>query len=374
VTELEAIIALNMVPDIGPLRMARLMQRFGSASAVLGASTRELTVVEGIGARTAENIHAWEAHCTPSAELELAEKAGVTILTLNSDGYPPLLREIPDPPPLLYVRGNIESLHDTPTNIAVVGTRRPTDYGRRMARHFGESAAYSGVTVVSGLALGIDTVVQQSAVDAGGTAVAVLGSGLAHIYPQENVHLARQISKNGAVVSEFPMRTAPSRTTFPVRNRLIAGLCRATVVVEAAHRSGALITAEQALDQGRLVLAVPGCADSAQSRGCHGLLRDGAVLVERFDDVMSELCLQPLMGQDNPERNSAETISTQEQNLNLSDSERKLLALTPTDGKGIDHIVFESGISTAQAMALMTRLELLGLARRLPGNRIARTS
>ncbi len=373
-TELEAVIALNMVPDIGPLRMARLMQRFGSASTVLGASAGELTAVEGIGARTAENIHAWENHCTPGAELELAEKAGVTILTLNSEGYPPLLREIPDPPPLLYVRGNVEALHDSPANIAVVGTRRPTDYGRRMARHFGESAAYSGVTVVSGLALGIDTVVQQSAVDAGGTAVAVLGSGLAHIYPQENVQLARQISKTGAVVSEFSMRTAPSRTTFPVRNRLIAGLCRATVVVEAAHRSGALITAEQALDQGRSVLAVPGCADSAQSKGCHALLRDGAVLVERFDDVMNELGVQPSITNKTERKNPKKEASCASHNLNLTDSERKLLALTSTDGKGIDHIVFESGIGTAHAMALLTRLELLGLAKRLPGNRIARTS
>lgn len=370
-TELEAMVALNSVPDIGPLRMARLVNRFGNAISVLSATPDTLASVEGIGRGTAAKINDWRSHCDPAGELALAEKAGVRVLTLASPDYPTLLREIPDPPPLLYVRGNVEALHDQPPNLAIVGTRRPSDYGRRMARHFGESAAFAGFTVVSGLARGIDTVTQEAAVDAGGSVVAVLGSGLGRVYPQDNVTLARRIAERGAVISEFPMRTAPSKTTFPVRNRLIAGLCRATLVVEAAYRSGALITAEQALEQGRTVLAVPGQADNPQARGCHALLRDGATLVERFEDVMNELGevrgAFDAMNRENDTESNTDVLDT---GLILSETERTLLARIDSSGSDIDGVVADTGLSMARVMTTITQLELRGLVERLPGNRI----
>jgi len=384
VTELEAMIALNMLPDIGPLRMARLVQYFKTALNVLNATTAELCHIEGIGPRIAATIRDWKKHGDPGAELELAQTAGIEILAVNDERYPALLAEIPDPPPLIYVRGKIEALQNNPPNLAVVGTRRPSDYGRKMARHFGESAALAGITVVSGLARGIDTVVQQATVDGGGQAVAVLGSGLGHIYPQENVTLARQIAETGAVISEFPMRTAPSRLTFPVRNRLIAGLCLHTLVVEAAYKSGALITAEQALEQGRNVMAVPGQADNPQSRGCHALIRDGALLVERFNDVMDEIS----MPKQHSEQTQTQKKTRAPQNINqkisnaqtdstpivLSEIEQTVIAGIPDGGTELDAMIADSKLGIAKIMSCLTQLEMKGIVERLAGNRIAKTT
>ncbi len=384
-TELEAMIALNMLPDIGPLRMARLVRHFNTAFDVLNATTNDLCQVEGIGPRIAATIRDWKKNGDPKTEIELTKAAGVEILTLNDDRYPVLLAEIPDPPPLIYVRGNVEALQNQPPNLAVVGTRRPSDYGRKMARHFGESAAVAGITVVSGLARGIDTVVQQATVDGGGQAVAVLGSGLAHIYPQENVPLARQIAENGAVISEFPMRTAPSRQTFPVRNRLIAGLCLHTLVVEAAYKSGALITAEQALEQGRNVMALPGQVDNPQCRGCHALIRDGAVLVERFNDVMDEIS----MSKKRDDQAASEEVRTSQSvgqaiktvaagnsppPVMLSELEQSVMAGIPDGGTALDAMIADSELGIAKIMSCLTQLEMKGLVERLAGNRIAKTT
>ena len=286
--ESNAYIALNMVPGIGAVLVRRLVERFGSAAAARRASMEQLLEVEGIGKTSARTFAEALSRVDDEAERRRAAEMHVTLVTLADERYPRLLREIHDPPLVLYVCGDVAAL-DTAC-AAMVGTRGPTQYGRETAARFGFQLAQAGVTVVSGLARGIDTESHRAALRAKGRTIAVIGSALDRLYPPENRVLARAIATSGgAVVSEYPFGRTADRQTFPMRNRIVSGLSRAVLVVEAGITSGTLITAGHALEQGRSVLAVPGRIDNPAALGCHKLIRQGARLAQCVDDVLEEM-------------------------------------------------------------------------------------
>jgi DNA processing protein len=371
-----AYVVLNLLPGIGPLRVNHLLSLFGTPQAVLAAKRAELARVPGIGDRLAGVLHHWEQNCSLENELALVKKAGVVLVTREDDDYPALLREIHDPPLCLYVRGNASLLGKLGVAIAIVGSRRTTHYGIRVAENLATAAALAGWPVVSGLARGIDTVAHQATLSANGKTIAVLGSGLAHVYPQQNIDLGRRIAESaGALLSEFPMLYRPDKRTFPMRNRVISGMTQGTVVVEAGLRSGSLITAGQALEQNRQVFAVPGKVDSPQSRGCHALLKDGARLVENFDDILDEFSQLPGLsrGSITPERAGVGTPATTENpgaDLQLSDTERKLLSFLGANEASIDALISALGLPTPAVLGAIVTLEMRHIIRQLPGRRI----
>lgn len=293
ISDREACIILNMTPGIGYARYAALVRRFGSPAAVLKASAAELSEVKGIGAGLAENLAAWQENTDLAGELAKAARAGVKIYTIEDGDYPEILRQLSDPPLVLYVRGELPDF--SCNSVAIVGSRRLSAYGDRMARQFAKDAVMSNWKVVSGLAFGVDASAHKATLEANGITVGVLGGGLSRIHPQEHVPLAAAIVKNnGALISEFPMDFPVSRQSFPRRNRIVAALCQATVVIEAGLDSGALITAKLALEQGKDVFALPGRVDEPQAAGCNMLIRDcGAKLVTSFQDVLSEFDFLP---------------------------------------------------------------------------------
>ncbi|RMF83499.1 MAG: DNA-protecting protein DprA, partial [Nitrospinota bacterium] len=267
-------IGLNLLPRVGRITYQKLLTHFGSPREVLHASKQELLRVKGIGEKMAEEITSFPLEAALKRELANIERYGVQILTLSDPDYPPLLKTIYDPPPVLYVQGNL-CLQDQYA-IALVGSRTPTSYGRLVAERLAQDLARRQITVVSGLARGIDGCAHRGALKGGGRTIAVAGCGLDIVYPPEHRRLKEQIIKQGACLSEFPLGTQPERMNFPLRNRIISGLSLGTVVVEAGERSGSLITAEWALEQGREVFAVPGNITSAASRGTHKLIKAGA--------------------------------------------------------------------------------------------------
>lgn len=286
----EALVTLNLIPGLGSMRIQALLEYFGSAEQVLHAPERLLAQVPRIGPKLAAAIADWRNCTNARAELECAEQYGVRVVTLIDADYPEFLRRMSDPPIVLYVRGNWLS-SDSDRSIAIVGTRQATPYGATAARRFGRELADAGCTIISGLARGIDTAAHWGALDAGGRTIAVLGFGMAELYPPENAELADRIcAGHGALVSEFPMYMRPSRTTFPQRNRIVAAWSRATLVVEAPHHSGALHTATMAAaDYGNAVFAVPGPINQLSSSGCHNLIRDGATLCSSPRELLSDM-------------------------------------------------------------------------------------
>ncbi len=276
-TPTEAIVALNLLPKIGPVRVRRLLEAFGDPTRILGAARDRLMRVDGIGEETAGILHRWQDHADPAAEMSEAKERGIAIVTQDEEGYPQPLRAAYDPPLLLYVWGNLEA-RDRHA-IGVVGSRRATMYGKQATRKLSYQLAQSGFTIISGLARGIDTSAHEAALAANGRTIAVIGSGLAKLYPPENLALAEKIaSGNGAVVSEFPLHTAPDKQTFPMRNRIVAAWSQALLVVECPAWSGSLITANLASEYGKPVFAVPGPIDKPTSAGCHQLIRDGHIV------------------------------------------------------------------------------------------------
>jgi len=372
---------LNLLPGIGSQRVNQLLSLTGDVSGIFAMSESELSRVPGIGGRLAQVIARWSEHCDPDEEQTFADRAGVRLVVRSDPDYPELLGAIPDPPLCLYVRGDVVALTKLHSSIAIVGSRRTTRYGVKMAELLGSAAALAGWTVVSGLARGIDTVAHESTLAAGGCTIAVLGSGLARVYPQENVELARRIATcGGALVSEFPMRFPPDKRTFPMRNRIISGLTLGTIVVEAGVRSGALITASAALDQGRQVFAVPGPADSPQSRGCHALLKDGARLVETYADVLEEFSGLPGLLATVPRRGpcaAAENGSEPENprpGLQLTELEGTILVLLARGDAGIDELIVGCEASAGDVLSSIVQLEMKHLVRQLPGRRVARAT
>ncbi len=367
-TDREAYIILNMISGVGPIRLSRLCEKFGSPSAVLSAKRNEISSVDGIGSALAEEISKWRTQTDLDAELKLVDKAGVGIITRGDTGYPSRLAELPDAPLCLYVRGNADALNGN--LIGVVGSRRITNYGRRMSDYLSSSAAYAGWTVVSGLAFGTDAVAHEAAMNAKGLTVAVLGGGLARIFPQDHIALARRIVEtNGALISEFPMEFPPNKRSFPMRNRVISGLSLGTIVIEAGTTSGALITAKFALEQGRAVFAVPGEADNPQARGCNRLIKDGAKLVESFDDVLDDFEFLPGVVK-KEERSSAQGrggAEKSDEDLKLDEDEARILALLEEGERSADSLAIGSGIPAGRLLALLMKMEMKKIIVQNPG-------
>lgn len=354
-------IALHMVPGVGRITFKKLVAYYGHPRAVLQATVGQLTRVSGIGPKTAAAIAGFQAARAVERELRLVERHRCQILTQNEDGYPTLLKTIEDPPPVLYVKGALGE--PTVPRIAMVGSRRPSTYGKVVAEQLARELVACGVTIVSGLARGIDSAAHAGTLAVGGRTLAVLGCGLGYMYPPENRLLAERISQQGAVVSEFPMATKPDRLNFPLRNRTISGLSLGTVVVEAGERSGALITAQWALEQGREVFAVPGNVTAPTSRGTNRLIKLGATLVEGAEDILAALPSYVLSDKRPPASPSGDACQT-----DITPDERRLLALLdPVEVRHIDWIIEQAHLPTSLVSGLLLKLELDGSVTQLPG-------
>ncbi len=360
---------------VGPVIFARLLEQFGTVDRALGASVSELTRVEGIGTRTAEAIVASRDKFDSRAELELADKLGVWLLHRQDERYPAALKQIHDPPPVLHLKGDI--IKADSLAVAIVGSRHCSLYGQEQASRFAYTLAASGFTIVSGMARGIDTAAHQGALAAGGRTIAVQGCGLAHIFPPENAKLFGMISESGACVSELPLRAEPLPEHFPPRNRIIAGLCLGVIVVEAAARSGALITAHTALESNREVMAVPGKIDSPLSQGAHRLIKDGAKLVESVEDVMEALGYIGDQLKEHAATTAKEAAKKVEMPLfdsaaALKGHEQRIYESLTTEPMHSDQIITQTGLSAGVVNAGLIGLRLKGIIRQLPGNLFAK--
>ncbi|MFN7560444.1 MAG: DNA-processing protein DprA [Prosthecobacter sp.] len=363
-TRTEAYLALNLIPQIGPVRVKKLLRHLGSPEAVLTAKSRDLILVDGIGQAQAEAISQWESQIDLAGELKKIEERGLKLLTQEDPLYPRLLREIHDPPVLLYVWG--ELLPRDHHAIGIVGSRHATHYGLSAAKKLSFQIAYAGYTVISGLARGIDTAAHEAALAAKGRTIAVIGSGMGKLYPPENMALAERIAQNGAVLSEYPVDRIADKQTFPYRNRIVAGWSCGLVVVEAPVRSGSLITAQQAADQGRTVYAVPGPIDKPTSAGCNRLIQQGAKLIMDGGDVLDDL--NSLF----PTAPLAPKVQESTPAAELSLDERILYDAIGTEEAHINDITTLSGLTSATVNATLMRLEMKRLIRALPGRRYVR--
>ena len=363
-TPQEALVALNLLPTIGPIRVRRLLESVGDAAAVLGAPVERLVRVDGIGEETAKILLGWQDHADPSAEIREAAERGISIVTQDDAGYPAPLRDAYDPPLLLYVWGKLEP-RDRHA-IGMVGSRRATHYGTQAAKKFSYQLAQAGFTIISGLARGIDTAAHEAAIAAHGRTIAVIGSGLGKLYPPENLGLAEKIANgNGAVVSEFPLHTAPDKQTFPMRNRIVAAWSQALLVVECPAWSGSLITANLATEYGKPVFAVPGPVDRESSTGCNQLIRDGATLVYDASHLLDDLGELPFARK--PAATEPATAIPA-----LPAEEAAVFAAVTLDEAPVDHIIDRCGLPAHVVTATLLKLELRRLVRAFPGFRYAR--
>lgn len=377
-TAIDAYLALNLLPNIGPIRVRRLLEQFHEPQAILSAPERDLLLVPGIGEEMAAQIADWENRIDLPEELRRIREHGIELLTLADPRYPAALRQIHDPPFLLYLKGTI-----TPADAAavgVVGSRRMSHYGREQARKFSFQLARAGFTIISGLARGIDTAAHEAALAADGRTIAVLGSGIGKVYPPENQALADRIAASGAVLSEFPVLYVPDKQSFPLRNRIVAGLSSGLLVVEAPARSGSLITANQALEQGRTVFAIPGPIDRPSSEGCHRLIQQGATLVCTPDDVIDELGLEinalPLDFKEFPTRQEGNKPPVEEsiprRQIDLSPLEQSLLGELALGDFTIDALAAATQLPAGRIGAALLQLEMKRLVRQLPGKYFAK--
>jgi DNA processing protein len=355
VTHKEAFIALNMVPRLGPVNVRRLLQTFGSPERVLNASRGELNAIDGLSQDIVDSIASWESSVDLQREMHRVTEFGASVLTLDDHEYPAQLREIHDPPTALYVWGKLDP-RDRHA-IGVVGSRRTSHYGLECAKKLSYQIAHSGLTVVSGLARGIDTAAHQGALAAKGRTVAVLGAGLNRLYPAENQALAEKIATSGALVTEFPMDTTPDRQTFPMRNRIISGWGFGLLVVEAGYNSGALISASQAAEQGRNLYAIPGPIDRPTSHGTNRLIQQGAKLVMSVEDILEDVRVlfptPPALIQSKPPDLEGDLLRVYE-------------AITSQETP-IDEIIRRSRLGAGVATAALLQLEMLHLVKQLPG-------
>jgi DNA processing protein len=359
-------VRLSLVSGVGPLLRKALLERFITPAAVLAASKDELQRVDGIGPKIAARIVAARDEIDAEAELRLAAENGIDVLTEADADYPRPLRQIHDPPGVLFRLG--KALQQDELAVAIVGTRHATHYGVKQAEQLAGSLARTGFTVVSGLARGIDAAAHRGALAAGGRTIAVLGNGVLVNYPPEHKELQDEIAANGYVVSESPPRMPPMSGAFPQRNRIISGLSLGTIVVEASDRSGSLITARHAYEQGREVFAVPGPIDSRVSRGCHALIRDGAKLVASIDDVLTEF--GPLA--ENVRRDDGMLV-TRPAELTLNDLEQQVLGAIDGVPTSIDAISASCGIAVHRVLSTISVLEMRRLIRRTSGTQVVRT-
>lgn len=358
-------VALALTPGLGALMAGKLLRLFGSPEAVFNAS---LTALEGqrLPAAVAQAIHSRQPMSAAAKELAQAQQAGYRLVIWDEPAYPHLLREIYDPPPLLYVRGNTELLNRH--GISMVGARRPTPYGNQMAERLGRDLAARGLVIVSGLARGIDACAHRGALSTpAGTTVAVLGCGIDVVYPKENRKLFEEIEQRGAIISEFPMGTFPGAQNFPIRNRVIAGMSLGVVCVEDAQYSGSLITSRLAMEFSREVFGVPGNVIQPTSFGPNQLIKQGAKLVTSWEDVVEELPT-PVRAELLP----VESPSAQERaslvQESLAPGERALYELLSVDqARHVDELLELSGMTSSEVLAALFDLEMKGVVRQLPG-------
>lgn len=370
-------IALNMIPALGRIRCHRLIQKFGAPENVLSASAKDLEG-EGISSRLVEEIVQARSELNMDRELSLIEKYQVKVITLEDEDYPFNLRNTANSAPVIYVRGKLV-LRDR-LALAVVGSRRATPYGKMIAETLSRELAEYGFTIVSGLARGIDTMAHRGALAGKGQTVAVLGCGVDRVYPLENGQLRDEIIREGAVISEFPMSTPPLPQNFPIRNATISGLSLGVVVVEAAEDSGALITARQALEQGREIFAVPGNITAATSRGVHSLIKEGAKLIEGIDDILEEL----MMVIESYDREIATRIKVKSRKKipspedrgepMLSAEEKKIWSLLSWDPQNIEILIEKSEMTVKDVVSVLTNLEIKGFIKQLPGKLFIKNS
>ncbi|HWA85988.1 MAG TPA: DNA-processing protein DprA [Opitutus sp.] len=354
-SERQAFLVLNALPNIGPITLNRLLAELGDdPRAVFSAGAKRLEAVKGVGPVISGTIAGWREHFDLAREEERMRKSGADFITTRDPGYPKMLKEISDPPIGLYRKGRYEFGQPC---IAIVGSRRTTLYGQATAKKLGAELARLGFCIVSGLARGIDTAAHEGALSVGGKTAGVLGCGIDIIYPPENLELYRRIETDGAVLSEFPFGRRADRQSFPMRNRVVAGMCEAIIVVETDVNGGAMITARFAGEYGRLIFAVPGRIDQATSAGCHQLIRDGATLLTGVDDVLAELSyldgLQPRAIAEKPVEAAAGRPA------NLTDEEAKVFECFR--GGAImapDAVVAQTGLAIAQVSAALMMLEL----------------
>lgn len=365
---LAALLSLNALPKVGPIRIRRLLAKFGNPETILRQSVASLQSVSGVGPEVASIISNWRKLTDADAEIALCDRNGITVLTPQSPLWPRQLAESPDAPLLLYVKGEITAADQH--TIGVVGSRRCTHYGRSITRTFSSGLARSGYTVISGLALGIDTEAHLAALDVKGRTIAVLGSGLLNIYPSQNRELAERIANgNGAVVSEFPLRCPPDKQTFPQRNRIVANWSSALLVAECPRRSGSLITAGMATESGRPVYAIPGPIDRPQSEGCHDLIREGATLVTQPNQILADLQELPLF-------QSEKALSAKEakekkapEPPRLNELESSLLTHLDSRERTMDQLAELSQEPIHVVSATLLGLEMKGLAKQIAGQR-----
>ena len=357
----EAMVALNLVEHVGPVRVRQLLEFFGDAPTILRASRQQLLQVRGIGEDTADAIANWEKTTDLAAELKRIADFGCRIVIQTDPEYPELLRQIYDPPIVLYAKGQL--LPKDKNAVAMVGSRMTTHYGIEVARKLAYQIAYLGVTVVSGGARGIDSASHQGAISAKGRTIAVLGTGINLVIPPENAKLFEQITANGALVTQFPFNRPGDKQSFPIRNRIVAGMTLGTVVVEANLTSGALITANFANEYGRQVFAVPGRIDSPRSKGCHELIKKGAKLCEGAEDILSEF--EYLFPPSNRPPGASETGVLPA--LELSANEQKVYDTVNHEEMSIDDVIRRSGLPSSAVSVALLGLEMKRLLRQLPG-------
>jgi DNA processing protein len=351
-------LALSLTPGVGGIFIKRLLDRFGTPEAVFQAPLDELLQIEGLGEKVAREIQRGPVDKKVEKELYLLKGAGGKIMTIKDASYPKRLKEIYDPPPVLYVRGELRE--EDELAVAIVGSRKTTPYGKWMTEKMGQELARHGITIVSGMARGIDSHAHWGALSGGGRTIAVLGSGVDVVYPPENRNLYERIIDQGAVLSEFPMSSPPEGGHFPKRNRIISGLSLGVVVVQAGMESGSLITANYALEQGREVFAVPGNVGSDSSRGTHQLIKDGAKLVESSEDILEEVLPQWRKERETPQ-------DVERPVLDLTEEEKVLYEQLGETPLHIDVLIRESQFDPGKVSSLLLNLELKGLISQWPG-------
>lgn len=368
-SEVRALLRLTLADGVGPVRLRQLMSRFQSARSVFRAGRKQLLAVDGVGREVVGAITDAQLSEKTEAEWRRIQDSGARLLSFRDDEYPPLLNEIHGGPLLLRIRGELRPLDKLA--VAVVGSRKCSSYGRKTAERLARDLASLGVTIVSGLARGIDAVAHRAALNAGGRTVAVLASGLARIYPPEHDELAADVVENGALLSEAPMDGAPIGELFPQRNRIISGMSLGVIVVEAGLRSGTLSTARHALDQNREVFAVPGRIGDKTSEGTNLLIKQGACLVRGVDDVLEQLgpIELPIARRDESAQTSAESAPLPQ---GLDPVQLRIIEALDADDVELETLLEKTGLRASEANSALFMLEMKKIVRRKPGNRYER--
>ena len=352
-------LAWNKISDIGPKRFYKLLEYFGSTDIAWQAKSGEINKILNLSPKISSRLFDEKNNIIPEREIEVINKNKVNVLTIEDDLYPKNLKTIHYPPPVLYFKGTI--LESDKNSISIVGSRKATYYGKMVAEKISKDLALAGLTIISGMARGIDTAAHKGALLVNGRTIAVLGCGVDYIYPPENRRLAQEIQKSGAVISEFPLTALPERQNFPRRNRVISGLSLGTVVVEAAEKSGALITADFALEQGREVFAIPGNINSPLSNGSHNLIKQGAKLVDNYQDILEEIHVTL------PQKTAEKEIA--KENTSLTEEEKILYRIIAKEPTQIDEIIGESKLSASKVSEILLNLELKDLIKEIEGKR-----